>query len=224
MIFGYVAFLDAEFIGKLATRAASVIRVRRSMAEPVSAPQETTQPPAQIATPAAATLRAFPDKATTDVEESIESARVSTVKFTSQPVPTKKTTSTKKRRQYVADALFYVARSKQQRANVRAYFQRHKLPCKVLRGAAELVELTVNLRKATIVLRAKDFSLAELQFWCDELVQTNPDGLFRVFILPNTKNSSSTAGLEVPPRIHFCLLYTSPSPRDRTRSRMPSSA
>ena len=25
-------------------------------------------------------------------------------------------------------------------------------------------------------------------------------------------------------RIHLCLLYTSPSPRDRTRSRMPSSA
>ena len=26
------------------------------------------------------------------------------------------------------------------------------------------------------------------------------------------------------PRIRYCLLYTSPSPRDRTRSRMPSSA
>ena len=25
-------------------------------------------------------------------------------------------------------------------------------------------------------------------------------------------------------RFYFCLLYTSPSPRDRTRSRMPSSA
>ena len=25
-------------------------------------------------------------------------------------------------------------------------------------------------------------------------------------------------------KIHLCLLYTSPSPRDRTRSRMPSSA
>ena len=25
-------------------------------------------------------------------------------------------------------------------------------------------------------------------------------------------------------RVYFCLLYTSPSPRDRTRSRMPSSA
>ena len=24
--------------------------------------------------------------------------------------------------------------------------------------------------------------------------------------------------------VYFCLLYTSPSPRDRTRSRMPSSA
>ena len=28
----------------------------------------------------------------------------------------------------------------------------------------------------------------------------------------------------VPPDINICLLYTSPSPRDRTRSRMPSSA
>ena len=27
-----------------------------------------------------------------------------------------------------------------------------------------------------------------------------------------------------PPLGYFCLLYTSPSPRDRTRSRMPSSA
>ena len=26
------------------------------------------------------------------------------------------------------------------------------------------------------------------------------------------------------PDMHICLLYTSPSPRDRTRSRMPSSA
>ena len=28
----------------------------------------------------------------------------------------------------------------------------------------------------------------------------------------------------IPAMINFCLLYTSPSPRDRTRSRMPSSA
>ena len=29
---------------------------------------------------------------------------------------------------------------------------------------------------------------------------------------------------EMVARLHLCLLYTSPSPRDRTRSRMPSSA
>ena len=28
----------------------------------------------------------------------------------------------------------------------------------------------------------------------------------------------------IPAMVMFCLLYTSPSPRDRTRSRMPSSA
>ena len=33
-----------------------------------------------------------------------------------------------------------------------------------------------------------------------------------------------TQALEVANRIAACLLYTSPSPRDRTRSRMPSSA
>ena len=31
-------------------------------------------------------------------------------------------------------------------------------------------------------------------------------------------------GLEATITVHDCLLYTSPSPRDRTRSRMPSSA
>ena len=32
-------------------------------------------------------------------------------------------------------------------------------------------------------------------------------------------------GIAIPPHLHdYCLLYTSPSPRDRTRSRMPSSA
>ena len=40
-------------------------------------------------------------------------------------------------------------------------------------------------------------------------------------------NKEGSATLEinlVPETIYTCLLYTSPSPRDRTRSRMPSSA
>ena len=32
------------------------------------------------------------------------------------------------------------------------------------------------------------------------------------------------AGLQGPRTVHLCLLYTSPSPRDRQKSRMPSSA
>ena len=36
--------------------------------------------------------------------------------------------------------------------------------------------------------------------------------------------SEDSLGHDADGKTHFCLLYTSPSPRDRTRSRMPSSA
>ena len=42
------------------------------------------------------------------------------------------------------------------------------------------------------------------------------DDLFKIINKVRTENGCS--------RAIFCLLYTSPSPRDRTRSRMPSSA
>ena len=38
------------------------------------------------------------------------------------------------------------------------------------------------------------------------------------------ENGASTSETERNTRVYPCLLYTSPSPRDRTRSRMPSSA
>ena len=38
------------------------------------------------------------------------------------------------------------------------------------------------------------------------------------------KEVPSMEGLELASKVSTCLLYTSPSPRDRTRSRMPSSA
>ena len=39
-----------------------------------------------------------------------------------------------------------------------------------------------------------------------------------------TTSRTGSAHLGLPYDIQYCLLYTSPSPRDRTRSRMPSSA
>ena len=46
---------------------------------------------------------------------------------------------------------------------------------------------------------------------------------------PDTPTITVDPGFNIPdplsiPRLEGCLLYTSPSPRDRTRSRMPSSA
>eukprot|EP00657_Telonema_sp_P-1_P004207 TRINITY_DN19724_c0_g1_i1.p1 TRINITY_DN19724_c0_g1~~TRINITY_DN19724_c0_g1_i1.p1 ORF type:complete len:110 (+),score=22.11 TRINITY_DN19724_c0_g1_i1:110-439(+) len=42
--------------------------------------------------------------------------------------------------------------------------------------------------------------------------------------VPETGGFTSVDQITIIPPIYTCLLYTSPSPRDRTRSRMPSSA
>ena len=57
----------------------------------------------------------------------------------------------------------------------------------------------------------------------DELGQfLNNADVQLTLINPNLKRDSHTLEQTAPGR--YCLLYTSPSPRDRTRSRMPSSA
>ena len=44
-------------------------------------------------------------------------------------------------------------------------------------------------------------------------------------VVVNVQRGGPSTGLPTKPeQSDFCLLYTSPSPRDRTRSRMPSSA
>jgi len=42
--------------------------------------------------------------------------------------------------------------------------------------------------------------------------------------MPDTRDSKPTKPYSQVALVYTCLLYTSPSPRDRTRSRMPSSA
>ena len=54
----------------------------------------------------------------------------------------------------------------------------------------------------------------------------NPNGLSVLIIHggPGGGSSPSYRRYFDPKKFNICLLYTSPSPRDRTRSRMPSSA
>ena len=65
-----------------------------------------------------------------------------------------------------------------------------------------------------------------------ELFEIEDDHVFEIGLTPNRADAMShwgvardlKAGLQQQGEIQDCLLYTSPSPRDRTRSRMPSSA
>ena len=57
------------------------------------------------------------------------------------------------------------------------------------------------------------------------IANTVTTGTFTIPIMKKTGFSKEKAGaIEVSSSVNGCLLYTSPSPRDRTRSRMPSSA
>ena len=58
------------------------------------------------------------------------------------------------------------------------------------------------------------------QLWDRQSIKRNEDGSVRVLskFIPKTK-SEITKDI-----LYTCLLYTSPSPRDRQKSRMPSSA
>ena len=59
----------------------------------------------------------------------------------------------------------------------------------------------------------------------EEIVEfeKNPN-LSEIVRVRHLDDAGKIAGMATPGFSHYCLLYTSPSPRDRTRSRMPSSA
>ena len=62
-----------------------------------------------------------------------------------------------------------------------------------------------------------DLSLDRIKNLCKKL--ENPQDKIKAISVVGTNGKNSTIQA-----IYACLLYTSPSPRDRTRSRMPSSA
>ena len=58
---------------------------------------------------------------------------------------------------------------------------------------------------------------------CEELMAKEKEQIIKTYIFANTE-PYMTPVEECAEQYYNCLLYTSPSPRDRTRSRMPSSA
>ena len=72
------------------------------------------------------------------------------------------------------------------------------------------------IKKGKMILSEKKIKTAELD---SEILMAKAINKDRSFVLINSKNLLTKNDLN-----KFCLLYTSPSPRDMRRSRMPSSA
>ena len=79
------------------------------------------------------------------------------------------------------------------------------------------------LHWATMKIAAVQFvstgdTKANLELACEHIEEAASHGA-RLIVLPEATSQSFASG-----RLDTCLLYTSPSPRDATLSRMPSSA
>ena len=82
------------------------------------------------------------------------------------------------------------------------------------------VVLVMGLIGVAIIVKGTVIMFAERQYWqdvADRFVKEN------VTVKPNRGNILSSDGKLMASSLP-CLLYTSPSPRDRQKSRMPSSA
>ena len=98
---------------------------------------------------------------------------------------------------------------------------------KVVSNSKEAYE-TINNTDASLTLKEKELLSLATSYWLQGLE------MFEVSIItlidnPNSEKiqesiAQSISDLSIGDRSYSCLLYTSPSPRDRTRSRMPSSA
>ena len=91
-------------------------------------------------------------------------------------------------------------------------------------SAKELWQRILEMRMQTgePYLHFIDTSNENLPAWLkDQGLSVNQSNLCSEIILPTNKDRTAVCCLS---SLNFCLLYTSPSPRDATLSRMPSSA
>ena len=84
-----------------------------------------------------------------------------------------------------------------------------------------LFEITI---KSKTEMHSFGIQLAKL-FSLNDLITLDGDlGIGKTFLCKSIINNLTTINEVVSPTFNICLLYTSPSPRDRLLSRMPSSA
>ena len=76
-------------------------------------------------------------------------------------------------------------------------------------SAGQMVKISINLRGRE---------------WVNPQGETKYFNSIQGWRIENLQQENSTENIPPVAPIEACLLYTSPSPRDRTRSRMPSSA
>ena len=84
---------------------------------------------------------------------------------------------------------------------------------------ANRVELTV---KGSVPGEGLDIPVNTVFVHREQILES--EGLHDILQIQNFHSEKAHLVIEITYDCDFCLLYTSPSPRDRTRSRMPSSA
>ena len=133
---------------------------------------------------------------------------------------------------------FVVGMSERLRTQKSLYEENKTLQAALLQTSVQLQQLAESRAENTRLRALLDSTLSINDHILNaEIISIDPNPNHRVFTLNKGLREGVTVGLPVldakgimgqivesTARLSSCLLYTSPSPRDRTRSRMPSSA
>ena len=84
----------------------------------------------------------------------------------------------------------------------------------------QLLGLGLFLGGSFMLNAQADLAMANI----DEAIPAIKIDAHNAYSMDHTREALGQVSQHISDHIEYCLLYTSPSPRDRTRSRMPSSA
>ena len=104
-----------------------------------------------------------------------------------------------------------------------AYYGRHMCHCSIGNDLSEIRRALLEHKRGGRPALQKYYS-NPTSYTADQYLQARLDAARRCLDRRNVKLAGNSDGKGILALPDPCLLYTSPSPRDRTRSRMPSSA